>query len=147
MDWLATFKDELLQMEHLQPEQISVRVEPERLQVFTDPGHLHQVLTNLCQNAIRHGGNPAELRLRARIDDNEGVQIEVADNGSGIEPETVEQMFEPFYTTASSGTGLGLYIARELCESNQARLSYQPESDGGSCFCLNFPMQSSKNLK
>lgn len=146
-DWLANFKDELLQMEQLQAEQVSITVEPTQLQVYTDPGHLHQVLTNLCQNGIRHGGTPAQLRLRARTDSNDGVQIEVADNGPGIEQETIEQMFEPFYTTASSGTGLGLYIARELCESDQARLSYQHEPGGGSCFCLNYPMQSARHLK
>jgi two-component system sensor histidine kinase PilS (NtrC family) len=47
-------------------------------------------------------------------------------------------MFEPFYTTATSGTGLGLYIARELCDINQARLSYHPVDGGGSCFRIQF---------
>ena len=56
-----------------------------------------------------------------------------------IEPDMADQIFEPFYTTKSGGTGLGLYISREICESNQARLSYQPTPGGGSCFRITFP--------
>ncbi len=64
---------------------------------------------------------------------------EVIDNGPGIPPETVRQIFEPFFTTENAGTGLGLYIARELSESNRLRLEYVPIPTGGSCFKLTFP--------
>jgi two-component system sensor histidine kinase PilS (NtrC family) len=50
-----------------------------------------------------------------------------------------DKIFEPFFTTRSSGTGLGLYISREICESNQARLEYLPATNGGSCFRIHFP--------
>ena len=65
--------------------------------------------------------------------------LDIIDNGSGIEPDMADQIFEPFYTTKSGGTGLGLFISRGICESNQARLSYQPAPAGGSCFRITFP--------
>ena len=60
------------------------------------------------------------------------------DNGTGIEPDMADKIFEPFFTTRSNGTGLGLYIAREICESNQATLTYLPAPEGGSCFRIMF---------
>jgi two-component system sensor histidine kinase PilS (NtrC family) len=51
-----------------------------------------------------------------------------------------DKIFEPFFTTHSSGTGLGLYIAREICESNGARLDYRPVAGGGSCFRVTIPV-------
>ena len=69
--------------------------------------------------------------------------IDIADNGPGISPEVLERIFEPFFTTSHGGTGLGLYLARELCELNQARLSYQ-RRPVGACFRISFlPGESS----
>ena len=96
---------------------------------------------NLCQNAIIHGeaDTPVNIRLQAVHNATSGAtQLDILDNGTGIVPEMVDQIFEPFFTTRSSGTGLGLYIAREICESNQARLSYHPGTQGGSCFRIAF---------
>lgn len=101
-----------------------------------DPRHLQQVLTVLVQNAIHHGrmpGSPAKVILR--VDREGGLPvIDVIDRGPGI-PEAVRaQLFKPFYTTAEHGTGLGLYIARELCLANQGNLDYVPVASSGSCF-------------
>ena len=63
--------------------------------------------------------------------------VSVADNGPGVPAGTVDNIFEPFFTTAHGGTGLGLYLARELCELNQARLSYQ-QRPVGACFRVSF---------
>jgi two-component system sensor histidine kinase PilS (NtrC family) len=63
--------------------------------------------------------------------------MEVRDAGPGI-PENVAKLFEPFFTTRSKGTGLGLYLARELCEANRAQLQYLPSPEGGSCFRITF---------
>jgi two-component system sensor histidine kinase PilS (NtrC family) len=63
------------------------------------------------------------------------------DNGDGIDTELAEKIFEPFFTTKSSGTGLGLYIAREICESNQSHLEFIPVPEGGSCFRITFTSQ------
>ena len=138
--WLGEFKSEFVQMDGLRSKQLELDIEPEDVRIHVDPGHLHQVLTNLCQNAFEHAGDETTVvRLQVRRDDRAVVWLDVVDNGPGIEAETAEQMFEPFYTTASSGTGLGLYIVRELCEINQARLSYHPLPEGrGSSFRIRF---------
>ena len=125
-------------MDGVRSEQLKLDIEPQDIRIHVDPGHLHQVLTNLVQNAFDHAGDGAAVSLKARQGDNAVVWLDVVDNGLGIDAETVEKMFEPFYTTASTGTGLGLYIARELCGINQARLSYQRLADGGSSFRIRF---------
>jgi two-component system sensor histidine kinase PilS (NtrC family) len=137
-DWLSEFRKEFVQMDGLQSKQLELDIEPQDVRIHVDPGHLHQVLTNLCQNAFAHTGDGTAIRLHVRRGDRAVVWLDVLDNGPGIDAETAEQMFEPFYTTASSGTGLGLYIARELCEINQARLSYHPLPEGGSSFRIRF---------
>ena len=60
--------------------------------------------------------------------------VEVTDRGPGIPDAVITQLFRPFYTTSEHGTGLGLYIARELCRANQAQLDYVPVATGGACF-------------
>jgi two-component system sensor histidine kinase PilS (NtrC family) len=64
--------------------------------------------------------------------------LEVLDQGHGVDPKTVDKIFEPFYTDKSGGTGLGLYISRELCELNRATLVYEPREGGGSIFRIIF---------
>ncbi len=145
-DWLSDFKDEFTHMEQLDAGQVQLEVSPPDLQLHVDPGQLHQVLTNLCQNAVRHAGDPAEVLLRARPDEHGAVQLDIVDNGKGIDSETADKIFEPFYTTEASGTGLGLFIARELCETNHGQLSYLSEADGGSCFRIHFTEQRQDNL-
>ncbi|MGI9321202.1 MAG: sensor histidine kinase [Thiogranum sp.] len=137
-DWLTEFRKEFAQMDGLRPKQLELDIEPRDVRIRVDPGHLHQVLTNLCQNAFDHAGDGTAVRLQVRRGGKAAVWLDVVDNGPGIDAETAEQMFEPFYTTASSGTGLGLYIVRELCEINQARLSYHPLPEGGSSFRIRF---------
>ena len=140
-NWLETFRDEFLQSEAITPEQLTLSVDPPDIRIEADPGHLHQVLVNLCQNGLRHAGDNPRLSIRAHSEDSGAVQLDIIDNGPGIDAQTAEQMFEPFYTSATSGTGLGLYIARELCELNQARLSYQRADNAGSCFRIHFTAQ------
>ncbi len=67
------------------------------------------------------------------------ITVDVIDHGSGIDPETAQKIFEPFFTTDAKGSGLGLYIAREMCETNQGKLSYIPIPSSGSCFRIEFP--------
>jgi len=86
------------------------------------------------------------LLLRAQSDAHNSIQLDIVDNGEGIDSETADQIFEPFYTTEASGTGLGLFIARELCETNHGHLSYTPEAGGGSCFRIHFVEQSQDSL-
>jgi len=65
--------------------------------------------------------------------------LDVIDDGPGVDPATEEHLFEPFHTTENAGTGLGLYISKELCEANQAQLSYRRTDAGKSCFSIHFP--------
>ena len=96
-----------------------------------DPGHLHQIMSNLCANAIHHGsGKPGSVRITCELERHIAV-INVMDDGPGVPSALLSRLFEPFFTTESSGTGLGLYISRELCQANAANLEYEPASGHG----------------
>ena len=107
-----------------------------------DPRHLHQVLTVLVQNALHHGhlpGRPAVVTVHAHREGANPV-VDVTDRGPGIPEGAAAQLFRPFYTTSEHGTGLGLYIARELCHANGARLDYLARGAAtGSCFRITLP--------
>lgn len=88
--------------------------------------HLREVLVNLLGNAIRYAsGKPASIRVVPVPDATGRMELHVQDDGPGITPEVRAHLFEPFYTTSSKGTGLGLYLARELCLNNGAMLDYE----------------------
>jgi two-component system sensor histidine kinase PilS (NtrC family) len=92
--------------------------------------HLREVLVNLLGNAIRYAsGKPASIRVFPVLDATGRVELHVQDDGPGITPEVRAHLFEPFYTTSSKGTGLGLYLARELCLNNGAMLDYEYRVD------------------
>ena len=121
---------------------IEVEVEPEDTQVRIDQSQLGQALANLVNNALRHSaeaGKGAYVRLEGGLDKRtDRPYLNVIDRGTGVAEEQLPKLFEPFFTTATSGTGLGLYISREICEANQARLTYYPHDSGGSCFRITF---------
>jgi len=100
-----------------------------------DPNQLRQILDNLLRNGWRHSAllhDQAEVWLALFTDpDSQLAVLEVQDNGPGVPAEEQAHLFEPFFTTSSQGTGLGLYLSRELCESNQARLDFQSRQGGG----------------
>jgi len=141
-DWLKSFVDEFAHSGSCQPNQIRFSVEPPDLEVHCDPSLLHQAVWNLCQNAARHGaGEDTAVQIKlvgTRLPSSERPCLDIIDNGPGIDMELAEKIFEPFFTTSSNGTGLGLYIAREICESNQSQLEYIPVTDAGSCFRITF---------
>ena len=117
---------------------IDSRVTPPGLEVRVDRSQLHQILWNLCDNALQHAGDPPAVTLRAEIGDHTGrAYLDVADNGAGIAAEELDRVFEPFFTTREQGTGLGLFIARELCEGNQATLTLE-DTSGGCRFRITF---------
>jgi two-component system sensor histidine kinase PilS (NtrC family) len=92
--------------------------------------HLREVLVNLLGNAVRYAsGKPASIRVFPVLDATGRVELHVQDDGPGITPEVRAHLFEPFYTTSSKGTGLGLYLARELCLNNGAMLDYEYRVD------------------
>lgn len=107
-----------------------------------DPSQIAQVLTNLMDNGIRHGhDNNAALALTVKLDQTEdGTQafVEVIDQGAGISEKNRYHLFEPFFTTAAQGSGLGLYLSREICEANQAQLDYIESNQSGARFRILF---------
>ena len=110
---------------------------PTSLTTLIDPKQLHQVLTALVYNALTYGrlpGQPARVTVHVSVDAAGAPVIDVRDRGPGVPESVVGQLFRPFFTTSGHGTGLGLYIARELCRANQASLDYVAMPGGGACF-------------
>lgn len=106
------------------------------LNACIDPAHLKQIMDNLCQNALKYG-KPEEGPIRLCCYKSRHMTcIDVIDNGPAIRHDHVRHLFEPFFTTSATGTGLGLYISRELAELNQAKLSYYLTKNNRNCFRL-----------
>ncbi|MFC5461198.1 sensor histidine kinase [Massilia niabensis] len=100
------------------------------IEVRFDALHLREVLVNLLGNAIRYASRaPGSIRIWPELDAFGTLELHVQDDGPGITPEVRAHLFEPFYTTSSKGTGLGLYLARELCLNNGAKLDYESRFD------------------
>jgi len=137
--WLNNFVKEFINQEHLSPDAVDYDMEVVGIFIRMDPSQLHQVLLNLCENAIRYSKGTPLLEIKCGIrKKTERPFLDVIDHGPGITEDAVEHLFEPFFTTDSKGSGLGLYIARELCEVNQASLSLVNNSSSGCCFRIHF---------
>ena len=130
-DFLNGLVEQFAQIEKIDPGvfHVELAAEPE---VLFDRSHLNQVMWNLCRNALRHSRRkPASIAIRVSLDrSGSTVKLDVVDDGPGVAPEMRARLFEPFFTTAAGGTGLGLYIAREVCEANGATLDYVETARG-----------------
>ncbi len=119
--FLRKFLNEFCANEHHSPSLFHLQITT-RSKLFFDRAHLDQVLWNLCRNATRFAsGMDASISIVVSRIGN-GVAINVADDGDGVETDAMQHLFEPFFTTDAKGTGLGLYIARELAQVNGATL-------------------------
>lgn len=140
--WLREFLAEFRQT--MQIDEQTLRFLPSEMdvEVRIDPSHLHQLLWNLCENALKYGRTPGStdaIEIRTgRIATSDRPLLEVLDRGPGIAAKDAERIFEPFFTAGGGGTGLGLFIAKELAQSNRALLLYEPRTDGGSVFRVVF---------
>jgi len=140
-EWLTQFISEFIAGQPGNPI-IEVDIVPADINIHMDPQHLSQILGNLCQNGLRYSEQKtqeARILLRGRLDTSSlNPFIEVIDFGPGVDPAQADNLFEPFYTTEATGTGLGLYLSMELSQANNARLSYSKAEHGGSCFRIAF---------
>jgi two-component system sensor histidine kinase PilS (NtrC family) len=144
--WLKHLLYEFAENEQIDHQQVVLQITPVDTWVRADPVQLRQIVINLCENAVRHfDAELQELTVRVAggvTRESGGPFIDIMDNGPGIKADVGRQIFEPFFTTRNTGTGLGLYIARELSESNRINLEYMSLPAGGSCFRISFPNPS-----
>ncbi|MBW3567170.1 MAG: ATPase [Proteobacteria bacterium] len=140
--WLRDFVMECCDTQGIEQDAIELDTTGDEVFVRIDPSQLRQILLNLVENAKLHAGYSARGELvRLRLSQSASgttTWLDVADFGRGIPDDIVNRIFEPFYTHSRTGTGLGLFIARELCECNHASLKYGQDGDGRSCFRIRF---------
>ena len=124
-DYLETFVAEFCEIEKVPADTIRMVTGMEATISF-DRSHLNQIMWNLCRNALRYcRKQPGSIVVIMQSGPRQGtVELNIIDDGMGVAESLRAHLFEPFFTTASSGTGLGLYIAREICEANAATLEY-----------------------
>jgi two-component system sensor histidine kinase PilS (NtrC family) len=139
VDYLRTFVGQFAEIEKVPDGVILIDAEIEPDVTF-DRSHLNQIMWNLCRNALRYchrekGSITLGVHPAARAG---SIELSVKDDGPGVAVALRGHLFEPFFTTASSGTGLGLYIAREICEANGASLEYVERADSGAQFRVLF---------
>jgi two-component system sensor histidine kinase PilS (NtrC family) len=131
VDFLRTFVEQFAQIEKVDAGifAIELAADPE---VLFDRSHLNQVMWNLCRNALRHCRRErASIRIHVALDRViPVVKLDVIDDGPGVAAGVRSHLFEPFFTTAAGGTGLGLYIAREVCDANGATLDFVETAAG-----------------
>ena len=137
--WVQSFLPSFIEETDCNPDSFDINEKESDLWIFMDAGHLKQIFDNLCSNALKYG-NSGKQKIIIEISLSEKMPcICVLDNGPIIDTETVKHLFEPFFTTSSTGTGLGLYISKELAELNQAKLSYAITDKNKSSFKLCLP--------
>jgi two-component system sensor histidine kinase PilS (NtrC family) len=130
-EFMRSLVDEITQAENMPPGAVVISI-PDDLDVVFDRGHLNQIIWNLVRNAWQHcQKKEGSIRIVARAGYmGDAVICELGDDGPGIPAELRGQIFEPFFTTRPGGTGLGLYIARELADANGSTLELLPRTPG-----------------
>jgi two-component system sensor histidine kinase PilS (NtrC family) len=130
-DFIRSLTDEVMQAENMPPQSVTMQI-PEELLIIFDRGHLNQIMWNLIRNAWQHcQKKEGSIRIAGRAGYmGDAVICELQDDGAGIPAELRGNIFEPFFTTRPGGTGLGLYIARELADANGATLELLPKGPG-----------------
>lgn len=134
--WLQSFVEEYTNQHNLTETEILIHTPATSVIICFDPVQLYQVVGNLCDNGLRYSQGTPLLELT--IGESERPYLDVRDHGKGMNEEVKKQIFEPFFTTETRGSGLGLYISREICAANQASLHLFANTNTGCCFRLHF---------
>lgn len=136
--FITEFYQQFCAVEKIDPAAFTLKLGKDDPAIFFDRRHINQILWNLCKNGWRHSKqNKGSLILAIKSGrQSQFVNIQIIDDGAGIAPSIQSHLFEPFMTTEKSGTGLGLYIARELAEANGAKLDFTT-ANTGTVFTLN----------
>ena len=137
--WLNEFVGSYLKALN-RPADVSIECDYRELLVEFDPENLQRVLANLLDNALRHsamatGRETARIVVSLDFTAHQCL-IDVIDTGNGVPLADQAKLFEPFFTTVEAGSGMGLYLSKELCEINNADLSYRLTGNGESCFSI-----------
>ncbi|WP_336368330.1 sensor histidine kinase [Marinobacter sp. C2H3] len=142
--WLQEFRRDYLQTQddHTAPATIDLQIDADTPAARFDKSQIEQVLVNLCDNGLRYSQQQTGQRwielATGPTEDRQRAYLDIRDAGPGITGADRAAIFEPFFTTDKSGTGLGLYLARELCEANQAHLSLVDDGQPGCRFRITF---------
>jgi two-component system sensor histidine kinase PilS (NtrC family) len=134
--FIIDFHSQFCAVEKIPPTHFQITLCNVSLFITYDTRHLMQILWNLCKNGWEHSHKQVgSLKLNCIKNEHAGLNLEVIDDGDGVAEENRSKLFEPFYTTKTTGNGLGLYISRELAEANSSHLNYQRLASG-SAFVL-----------
>ncbi len=135
--WLAVYVEAYLKALN-RPAEVVIDCDYPELLIEFDPENLQRVMNNLLDNALRHSKLETDretARVVVSLDFiSHQCHLDIVDAGAGVAPADQPKLFEPFFTTVAEGSGMGLYLCKELCEINNANLSYHPTSRGQSCF-------------
>ena len=146
--WLRLFVPEYAQGQ-THPNCVNLSAPAPVGRIVFDPGNLRRVLTNLLDNAIRHAGeHTGQFTVTLSLTKDEltnRAHMDVIDAGAGVPETLLDRLFEPFFTTSPNGSGLGLYLCRELCENNGATLTYDRTPENHSRFRVSAPLQDLTN--
>lgn len=141
-DWLKSFKQEFIASHELADHQLQLRLPEDDIEILFDASHLDQVMCNLCNNALLHNNKPRDasmIHLVAGCDkEHDQPFLDIIDNGPGVTAELIEQIFDPFFTTSPKGTGLGLFITKEIIETNRGKIRCMTHLQQGCCFRIHF---------
>lgn len=138
VSWTRKLVQDFAAYHRLSEENLRLELPSAAVIVMMDPGQLTQAVWNLLENSLKHGRSDDRLPVItirvSPIRGNREVALDVIDDGPGIPLDKREQVFEPFFTTHNQGSGLGLYLSRQMCDANQAPLEYVQIPNVGACF-------------
>ena len=122
------------------PVQIETETDPPGLELYIDEKQVSQVLVNLGKNALQalEGRENGRIKITAATNAQGRKFIRVADNGPGISPELTEEIFVPFFTTKTGGTGIGLSLSKQIMHRHGGNLSVHSQPDSETWFTLTF---------